>query len=105
MRHASKVDSSQAEIVQTLRENLYEVDIQGRPVDLRVRAGWWPWPIWFELECKTPHRKTKTMRKRIDQAEQADYCKRIGVPYVTTGEQALAEIKKFEMDMCLRRSA
>lgn len=97
-KYYNHADSSQPEIVKTLRDHRYEVDIQRKPVDLRVRHPSWPWPIWFEIECKTPTGKKQQPRKRKDMQEQDEYCARIGVPKVTTGEQALAAVRCFEVE-------
>ena len=90
MRRASKVDSTQAGIVDMLRAFGFTVIVIGRPTDLLVRRNSWPLNTWKLLECKVPNRKVKPgYRPRSDQEAQQTFCKEHGVPYVTTPQEAL----------------
>lgn len=85
-RHATRVDTTQAAIVDAVRKAGWNVTVLKWPVDLlcdkhsQVRL----------LECKTPTGKRKP-KARLDkrQVAQAEFCARTNTPYVTTPEEAL----------------
>lgn len=100
MRRAAKTDSSQQEIVDSLRKAGYRVEIIKWPVDLLVGKTRVYRDIthdevltdWKILELKTPT-KTGKLPKRKDQEKQDEFCKSTGTPRVTNLEQALEALK------------
>lgn len=96
-RYAKKVDSTQAAVVQGLRDALIRVEIIGEPCDLLCRfwCGLHRAYCWQTLECKplTGKRKPRA-RIRADQAEQSQFLAETDTPVVTSFEQALVELNK-----------
>lgn len=88
-RYAKRADKTTQQIVDELRAVGYVVKFIGLPVDIMVSHPTWPLNTWKLLECKTPQGKAGVVRMRKDRATQQSFCTEHGVPYVTTGEQAL----------------
>lgn len=88
-RYARKADATTQQIVDELRAVGYVVYHIGRPVDLSVRHPTWPLNIWMKLECKSRKKSNGDAALDKRQKEQKAFCAEHGVPYVTTGEEAI----------------
>lgn len=93
VRRASKVDGSQAEIVDALRKAGVAVWVIKEPCDLLT----WFRGMWKPLECKPAPEpgirvKTRAIRKRNDQERQSEFVATYGVPVVRTAQEALQAV-------------
>ena len=98
MRYAARADNTQRDIVKGLRALGYIVEIQKKPVDLKVRHESWLSNVWVQAECKTPNLKGGRHRLRTDlpgQKEQFDYCKAHAVPYWLSLEEAIYYLRLY----------
>lgn len=103
MRRAGKVitriDASQAAIVEGLQKAGVRVEIIGKPVDLLCRY----WSnrhrdfIWMPVEVKTPYGK-KQPKARVDPRQEAQrrFLAETGVPVVTSLDEALRALRIVE---------
>ncbi|HUD12004.1 MAG TPA: hypothetical protein VMS08_06340 [Candidatus Saccharimonadia bacterium] len=94
MRRAAKVDASQADIVDGLREVGVKVWVIGWPCDLLCLywSGKYQTFLWQTLESKSPT-KTGKRRKRTDQAKQDEFLASTGTPVVLSLNDALLALK------------
>lgn len=92
-RFAKRTDTTQAAIVEALRQFGYSVYVIGWPCDLLVHRS----DIGFRtLEVKTPNRKDGSYRPRKDQATQSAFIEMTRTPIVTTPQQALDALNGVE---------
>lgn len=82
-KYAKRIDSSQPEIVASLRNAGVDVFIIGQPVDLLTHYK----GRWLPLEAKAVG-----SRLRKDQAAQQAVMRSCGIPRVTTPEEALRAV-------------
>lgn len=92
-KYAAKADSTQQEIMQTLRKAGWEVYLIRKPVDLLCIKG----SRKELLEAKTlTGKRNPTAKWRKDQAEQNEFCIRTNTPRVTSGLEALRVLGELE---------
>jgi hypothetical protein len=94
-KYNRRPDTSQADIVKGLRAAGYGVEIQGKPVDLRIwHHGRWGLNRFVEIETKTLYGK-RVPKIILDprQKAQADYCATHGVPYCATLDEAMSYLR------------
>lgn len=96
-RYAKRVDLTQRDMVDELRGFGYDVQIVGRPVDLKVRHPSWIQNVWIEAEAKTPNRVNGKFKARADQLAQIQYVQKYGVPYWCNVTQALEYLNRMSM--------
>jgi len=94
-RYARKVDSSQAAIVEALREAGILVWIISRPCDLLTFYP--PLKRWRTLECKPAAQpgikvKVRAIRNRKDQKKQDEFLAITGTPIVRTAQEAITAV-------------
>jgi hypothetical protein len=89
-RYAKRPDSVTDSIVRDLRKAGFDVTFIGLPVDLLVRHGKWGANAFKLLEVKS-ERKKRSGEVKLDkrQQDQAEFCAKHGVPYVTSTFEAL----------------
>lgn len=92
MRHyARRVDSSQSDIVDAIRDAGWLVYIIEEPCDLLCfKAG----RGFRTIEVKTANRKDGTARLRKDQQEQNEFCALTSTPRITSPEAAIEYLEK-----------
>lgn len=88
-RYARKVDTTQASIVQALRDAGWSVWIIEEPCDLLC---WKAGSGFHTLECKTPRNKRGDPRIDKRQVTQNEFLELTGTPRVTSVEAALAAV-------------
>ena len=84
----TRIDSSQPEIVEGLRDEGIAVEIIGFPVDLAVKRKEWGL-FWMLIECK-PEGWTKWSKH---QKAQQEFCETHGIPIVKNLAEALAALE------------
>lgn len=90
-RRTDKPDAPTQTIVDELRTLGYVVCYE-RSSDLSVRHPTWQANIWRKLEVKPPLKSGKP-KIRKDQAEQTQWLRSMGIPCVTSTEQALVYLR------------
>lgn len=86
-RRADKPDAPTQQIVDELRALGFTV-CYDRASDLSVHHSTWGVNVWRKLEVK-PALKSGKPKVRKDQEKQAEFLRAMGIPCVSTTEQAL----------------
>lgn len=95
-RFAAKADSTEQQIVRSLRDVGIQVWRIKQPCDLLLRF----WCkrhrdfCWQPLEVKTPNRANGTHKARLDQQDQTDFLTDTATPVATSFEEAWTKLNQ-----------